>query len=83
MKKKSDKSVSPKSLPEKQVFEKKEVFQYPQPADTGLPLKKIPGKNPDLQGKQANRTSKEEGLNQGSSEGSAGAFEGFENQQGD
>jgi hypothetical protein len=75
-----DQSINPKELPEQGSFTKKEVDQHKQPPDTGVPLQKNPRINTDLQGKQANRTSTEKGLNEENSQGEAGAFEGIENQ---
>ncbi len=74
-----DKSFDPDDLPEKGPFKKREIYQYKQPADTGAPLED-PGENdPSIEpGKEAQKTSKEEGLNQEKSTGTAGAFEGFE-----
>jgi len=73
--------MEPGKLPQSEVFVKKEVFQHPQPADAGTPLD---DKEEDQQrsrqstGKQAEKTSAAEGLNEAQSEGEAGAFEGFE-----
>ena len=60
-------------MPDKGPFERKEVNQFPPPQDTGEPLKK---KNEDnTAGKtDAGKTSKREGLNEESSEGSANAY---------
>jgi len=77
----NDKSLDPAQLPDKEAFRKKEVFQHPQPADEGRPLKEEKKLDDSLQGKQANRSSKEEGLNEESSTGNAGAFEGFEDHE--
>jgi hypothetical protein len=68
-------------LPQEEVFERKEVFQHPQPADMGKPLRK---ENPDLRHEspantnERDKTSGEEGLNEAHSDAEAGAFEGFE-----
>jgi len=79
-----NKSINPAELPEEN-FKQKEVFQHKQPADTGRPLKeKDRGhqkEETDTTGKTAQKTQKEEGLNQANSEGNAGAFEGLEDQQ--
>lgn len=76
--------IVPSDLPKSEVFNKKEVYQHPQPADQGLPLKPVDPKadSPVLSNKKEDRkTSKEEGLNEANSDGTAGAFEGFEDQQ--
>lgn len=73
-----DRSINPADLPENETFTKKEHYQHPQPADTGKPLDDDE-RNPSLEGKENNRASKEEGLNEEKSRGEAGAFEGFEN----
>ncbi len=75
-----DQSINPAELPEQGAFTKKEVDQHKQPPDTGVPLHKNPKINTGLQGKTANRSSKEPGLNEENSTGDAGAFEGIENQ---
>ncbi len=75
-----DKSINPADLPEGRSFTKKEHFQHPQPAGQGKPLEDDK-RDPALGGKEENRTSKEEGLNEKKSQGKAGAFEGFEDQQ--
>ena len=78
--KKNKEDMDPKDLPQSDVFAKKEIYQYPQPADTGTPLKPAePGDEKDAtQGKEEEKTSKEEGLNEERSKGGGGAFEGFE-----
>lgn len=75
-----DKSINPADLPEKKTFIEKEHYQHPQPADQGKPLDEE-GRDPALKGKESNRTSKEKGLNENKSEGEAGPFEGFEDQE--
>ena len=77
-------SIDPGELPEEN-FQQKEIFQHKQPADTGKPLTetghlKKPG-TLITAAKEFDKTSKEEGLNEKHSEGEAGAFEGFEDQQ--
>ena len=75
--------LDPRDLPQSEVFTRKEVFQHPQPADTGKPLKPEDPKqkNPTAShGKEEQKSSKQEGLNEASSTGQAGAFEGFEDQ---
>jgi hypothetical protein len=73
-----DKSIEPGELPQNEVFNKKEVNQHPQPADTGDALKPEQQKmDPALKGKLAERTSREEGVNEQNSDGSAGAFGEF------
>ena len=76
-----NKSINPDDLPE-EVTKRREVFQHPQPADMGKPLNKDDRENDAAPegGKTAEKTSAREGLNEESSEGNAGAFEGFENQ---
>lgn len=73
-------SINPGELPEQGSFTKKEIDQHKQPPDTGVPPHQHPKINTNLQGKQANRTSKEQGLNEENSKGDSGAFEGIENQ---
>ena len=83
MEKEHEKDIDPKDLPQSEVFREKEVFQHPQPADWGQPLKpKDDKEKPPLSenSKEAEKTSKEEGLNESMSEGNAGAFEGFEDE---
>jgi hypothetical protein len=75
-----ERDIQPADLPESEVFVNREIYQQKQPADTGVPL------NNDLKEnertaknkKEAEKTSKEEGLNQARSSGEAGAFEGLE-----
>ncbi len=67
---------NPADLPQATMKEK-QIYQYPQPADTGGALKEDHTKSSR---KEADKTSKEEGLNQELSSGDAGAFEGFEDQ---
>lgn len=75
-KKKKDTFADPNDLPQSEVFSRKEVFQHPQPADSGKPLRR-----PDQKHTKDKNTSKEAGLNEERSPGNAGAFEGFENQE--
>lgn len=75
-----DHTINPKDLPEQGVFHKKEIDQHKQPPDTGVPLDKNPTPDNELQGKPANRSSMEKGLNEEKSSGIAGAHEGIENQ---
>lgn len=74
-----DKSINPADLPDKSAFTEKEHYQHPQPASQGKPLDEE-GRDPALKGKESDRTSKEEGLNEDKSEAGAGPFEGFEDQ---
>jgi hypothetical protein len=76
-----DKSINPASLPESETFVSKDPNQYKHLADTGKPIPPNEKPNSDLKGKTFNRSSKEEGLNEKNSVGSAGAFEGLENQE--
>jgi len=81
-----EKDLDPKDLPQSEVFTKKEVFQHPQPADTGKPLKPKDPKQTEptaTASKEEEKTSKSEGLNEQASPGQAGAFEGFEDQSQD
>ena len=73
-----DKSINPQDLPVKGVFQRKEVFQHPQPADSG---KALDQKIADLTHKPADSTARGEGLNEENSEGHNGAFEGVDNQE--
>ncbi|MEO6548050.1 MAG: hypothetical protein ABIN94_08625 [Ferruginibacter sp.] len=74
----NEKRINPDDLPKPGAFKKKEVFQHPQPADTGEPLKE--GSTPGTAGKPGEKTSDEQGLNEEQSSANAGAFEGFEDQ---
>lgn len=79
---KKDDAINTSDLPQNDVFKKKNVFQHPQPADTGKPLKS-PGRkktSKTVDRTEEEKTSKEQGLNEANSQGQAGAFEGFENQ---
>ena len=77
---KPDKDINSTELPEEKVFTSKEVFQYKQPADTGKALTTNGEHSINTTGNEAQKSSKEEGLNAAKSKGDAGAFEGFENQ---
>lgn len=77
---KPDKDINSNELPEEKVFTSKEVFQYKQPADTGKALTTNDERSNNTPGNDAQKSSKEEGLNAAKSKGDAGAFEGFENQ---
>lgn len=78
-----DKSIDTSGLPQNEVFNKKEVFQHPQPADTGAPLDDA-GREKEKEDahplKTEEKASRTEGLNEETSAGKAGAFEGFEDQ---
>ena len=74
-----DKTINPADLPENEIFKENTLNQYPQPADWGKPLRNEKEIDTSLHGKQAERSSGEEGLNESNSAGDAGAFEGFEN----
>jgi hypothetical protein len=77
----SETDIDPKDLPQSEVYTRKEVFQHPQPADTGKPLRpEDPKQVAPTAGnsKEEEKTSKEQGLNEELSPGQAGAFEGFE-----
>ncbi|MCW3090962.1 MAG: hypothetical protein JWP81_2031 [Ferruginibacter sp.] len=78
--KKSEKSIQPKDLPEGEVFGRKEIFQHPPPADSGKPLKDHNQNDLTRNKRTAKKTSNEPGLNESQSVGNAGAFEGFEDQ---
>lgn len=83
---KKDKQLNPEDLPQSEVFVQKEVYQHSQPADNDVALKpKVPKEDSPIKDglKEANKASKEEGLNQANSEATAGAFEGFEDQSKD
>ncbi|MES2892637.1 MAG: hypothetical protein V4725_11505 [Bacteroidota bacterium] len=78
--------IDAKDLPQSEVFTRKEVFQHPQPADTGEALRPQDPKQTGptaAHSKEEEKSSKEEGLNEASSPGEAGAFEGFEDQSAD
>lgn len=81
---KENQPINPNELPENQVFQQKEIYQYKQPPDTGKPLEDIEEERKNPVNKTSipedNKTSKEEGLNEARSAGNAGAFEGFEDQ---
>ena len=77
---KENEDINPNDLPLNQVFIKKEVQQQKQPADRGKPMdveedKKLRGAE-NL--KEAERSSKEEGLNEERSAGSATGFNDME-----
>lgn len=73
------KEFSKNDLPQDEVFERKEVFQHPQPASIGKPLDDDDDKENHKYDKEREKTSNEEGLNQARSNGDAGPFEGLEN----
>ena len=77
---KQQQDLNPADLPE-ETFKKKEVYQHPQPADTGKPTnpKSESDHHKTAPQKEEQKTSKEAGLNEERSAGDAGAFEGFEN----
>jgi len=77
---KEKKEIDPTDLPQSEVFKRKEVYQHPQPADMGKPLDTEHDASFVEDGKEQNKTSKEEGLNEERSPGTGGAFEGFENE---
>lgn len=81
---KENQAINPNDLPENQVFERKEIYQYKQPAGTDKPLEDIEEERKNPVNKtdvpEEDKTSKEEGLNEARSAGNAGAFEGFEDQ---
>ncbi|MEO7523835.1 MAG: hypothetical protein ABIT58_07055 [Ferruginibacter sp.] len=78
-----EKSFTPADMPVQDAYKQKEVYQHPQPADSGKPLNKDDKEQdtPKNELKENNKSSKEEGLNEINSAGTAGAFEGFEDQQ--
>lgn len=73
-----EKSINPEELPEHGVFERKEIYQHKQPADTGTPLTHPEDRSKGLPGKEADKTSSQQGLNEARSAGDDGAFEGLE-----
>ncbi len=75
--------IDPKDLPQSEVYKKKEVFQERQPADWGKPMPPVEDEKATSNHKEEDKTSKEEGLNEQHSDATAGAFEGFEDQDGD
>lgn len=81
---KENEPINSNELPENQVFQKKEIYQHKQPADRDKPLKDVEEERKNPENKtavpQEDKASKEEGLNEAKSAGTAGAFEGFENQ---
>ena len=71
--------LDPKDVPQEEVFSRKEIYQHPQPADMGKPLdppNALPTPPSAANIKEAEKTSKEQGLN----EEKVGPFEGFGNQ---
>ena len=64
-----DKSINPSDLPQSEAYNKKDVFQQKHLADMGHPNNEKEKLNNDLDGKPADRTSTEDGLNQESSTG--------------
>lgn len=81
MDKNEQQPVNPNDLPQKKGFQRKEVYQHPQPAAQGKPLADSNEKKTTAGDKDAEKTSKVEGLNEEKSEGTAGAFEGYEDQR--
>ena len=79
----SDKSINSNDLPQKDLFERKEVYQQKQPADTGKAMEEKPAEDPAVTAVTNDDAApgKEEGLNEEKSKGNAGAFEGFEDHQ--
>ena len=79
---KEQKPIDPSDLPQQEVYKKQEVFQHPQPQDTGKPLNDPPqaDERSDTASLEGKKTSKGAGLNEARSRGDAGAFEGFEDQ---
>ena len=74
---KENQDINPNDLPLSQVFIKKEVQQQKQPADRGKPMgveedKKLRGTDNI---KEAERSSKEEGLNEANFEGDSSGFD--------
>lgn len=77
----SETDIDPKDLPQSEVYTRKEVFQHPQPADSGQTLRPEDPKQEEPtagSSKEEEKTSKEQGLNEEKSAGQAGAFEGYE-----
>ena len=71
--------LDPKDVPQEEVFSRKEIYQHPQPADMGKPLdppdpQPAPPSAANI--KEAEKTSKEQGLN----EEKVGPFGGWESQ---
>ncbi len=68
-------SFNPDDLPEKGVFKRKELDQYKQPPARGKTIENPGDNEPAIEpGKDAHKTSKEEGLNEEKSSGTGGAF---------
>lgn len=69
---KENQPINPNDLPQSEVFIKKEVHQHKQPADRGKPTDPVE-KDKELRAKdnirEADRASKEEGLNEQNAEG--------------
>ena len=68
-----------KDVPQEEVFSRKEIYQHPQPADRGKPLdpphpEPAPPSGANI--KEAEKTRKEQGLN----EEKVGPSEGLQNQ---
>ena len=69
---KENQPINPNDLPQSEVFIKKEVHQHKQPADRGKPVDPVE-KDKELRTKdkiqEADRASKEEGLNEQNAKG--------------
>lgn len=82
MKKDKNDSFNPDDLPQNGVFKKKEIDQYKQPPAHGKPIENTGNTEETFEtGKDADKTSKEEGLNEANSAATNGAFEGFESRR--
>ena len=82
MKNKKEKTFNPDDLPEKGVFRSKEIYQHKQPPQSGKTIEH-PLNNEDEaeKGKEAEKTSKMQGLNEENSAATNGAFEGLEGER--
>ncbi len=78
MNKNKKNTFNPDDLPQPGVFRKKEIDQYKQPPDSGKPIEDSSDEKSLLPGKDAQKTSKQQGLNEEKSSGNTGAFEGLD-----
>lgn len=76
-----DEAVNTNKLPEKEFFERKEVHQFKQPADTDIPLEDEDNDDAhDTVENTENKTSKGEGLNEAQTPDRNGSYDGGDDQ---
>lgn len=59
-----DKTINPAELPQSEAYNDKEIHQHKHLADTGKPLDEQDKMSETTKGKPANKTTREEGLNE-------------------